>query len=369
VKSFDVAVIGGGIIGTAAAAYLAEAGQSVILVERTEIAAGASGRNSGAVQHPFDPVFATLHDRSLELYRDGRLTEAGFELPERPGGLMLVSFDQAAVASAAADLAAAWPSLKPEMLPAGLAVREEPALHPGVAACRIETCYAVAPATATHAFAVRARRAGAELRTDADARVTLAGDRATGVGLGEAQDIAAETVLVAAGPWTPALVPGWAVSPPITSIWGVVVSTTIPQPPSPVLEELGVEHAGAERHRLFSLITAAGATSLGSTFLAREPDPALIATELMARGQSFVPALKAAPIGAIRSCARPVSFDGRPLIGAVPGVAGLFVCGGHGPWGISTGPASAEMVARQMLGIETETPALTPARFRRVASA
>ena len=363
-KSFDVAIIGGGIIGTSAAAYLAEAGQSVVLVERAEIAAGASGRNSGAVQHPFDPIFATLHERSVELYRDPRLAEAGFELPERPQGLMLVSFEEAAVASAAAGLAAAWPSLKPELLPPGHAAREEPALNAGIAACRIETCYAVTPASATHAFAERACRAGAELRRNADARVTFAGDRVTGVALGDGLSIAAGQVLVAAGPWTPELIPGWTMSPPITSIWGVVVSTTIPQPPTAVIEELGVEHAGAERNRLFSLITAAGRTSVGSTFLANQPDPAQIAPEIMARGQSFVPALSAATIEATRSCARPVSFDGRPLIGAAPGVAALFVCAGHGPWGISTGPASAEMVTRQLLGQEPETLALTPARFR-----
>ena len=51
----EVAVVGGGIVGVAAAAFLAEAGAKVTLAEQAEIGAGASGRNSGAVQHPFDP--------------------------------------------------------------------------------------------------------------------------------------------------------------------------------------------------------------------------------------------------------------------------------------------------------------------------
>ena len=42
-------------------------------------------------------------------------------------------------------------------------------------------------------------------------------------------------------------------------------------------------------------------------------------------------------------------MDGRPFIGPVPGVADLFVCAGHGPWGISTGPASAALAARAVL--------------------
>ena len=57
----DVVVIGGGIIGTSVAAFLAEAGRRVVLVERAEIGAGASGRNSGVVQHPFDPALVALH--------------------------------------------------------------------------------------------------------------------------------------------------------------------------------------------------------------------------------------------------------------------------------------------------------------------
>ena len=56
----DVVVIGGGIVGTAAAAFLADAGATVTLVEREGLASGASGANSGIVQHPFDPVLAAL---------------------------------------------------------------------------------------------------------------------------------------------------------------------------------------------------------------------------------------------------------------------------------------------------------------------
>jgi glycine/D-amino acid oxidase-like deaminating enzyme len=52
----------------------------------------------------------------------------------------------------------------------------------------------------------------------------------------------------------------------------------------------------------------------------------------------------------VRACARPLALDGRPLVGPVPGVEGLFVAAGHGPWGISTGPASAAHVAALVLG-------------------
>ena len=57
----DVAIVGGGIAGTALAALLAEAGASVRLYEREAIAAAASGRNSGVLQHPRDEALVGVH--------------------------------------------------------------------------------------------------------------------------------------------------------------------------------------------------------------------------------------------------------------------------------------------------------------------
>jgi glycine/D-amino acid oxidase-like deaminating enzyme len=61
-------------------------------------------------------------------------------------------------------------------------------------------------------------------------------------------------------------------------------------------------------------------------------------------------------------CARPQSVDGRPFIGRMPGTEGLFVCAGHGPWGISTGPASAAIAARAILDQTAPPPELDAAR-------
>ena len=99
----------------------------------------------------------------------------------------------------------------------------------------------------------------------------------------------------------------------------------------------------------FSLVTAAGVSAVGSTFLADEPDPAAWTERILRRATTFVPAILDAPIREVRACGRPVSLDGRPLVGAVPWLENVFVAAGHGPWGISTGAASARQIAELVL--------------------
>jgi glycine/D-amino acid oxidase-like deaminating enzyme len=348
---YDVAVIGGGIIGTAAAAYLAEAGAAVVLFEQSAIGAGASGRNSGAIQHPYDDAFAQLHHASLPLYRELAAMDPEFGLPADPDGLLLVTADTDAAETAAAELLAATPELHARFVAPKEMARLEPALAAGVGGVWLETGYAVAPAAATHAFARRAQNAGVDMRI---AAMDVDGARSV-----------ARKVLVAAGPWSVELVPGWRARPPISRSWGVVVSLALAEPPRRILEELSIDATGSDEPLAFSLMTAGGATSLGSTFLPTEPDPAAMVESLRQHGQAFVPAVAQAKVLGLRACARPVAFDSRPLIGPVPGAPGVYVCAGHGPWGISTGPGSARLIADVILGDAAERiPApLSAARF------
>jgi glycine/D-amino acid oxidase-like deaminating enzyme len=156
---------------------------------------------------------------------------------------------------------------------------------------------------------------------------------------------------------------GWQ---PIVPVWGVVADVEMDDPPRHVLEEVGVEEVSAAEGppaSIFSLIPADGQISVGSTFLADAPDPAAWAGRLRRGGERFVPALRRAKVVGVRACARPQSLDGRPLVGEVPGREGLWMAAGHGPWGISTGPASARMVADAVLG-RAEIP--EPLRVRRL---
>jgi glycine/D-amino acid oxidase-like deaminating enzyme len=360
----DVAIVGGGIVGCAAAAFLAEAGARVELFERGGLAGAASGRNSGVIQHPFDPLMAELHAETLRHYRD----LDGFDLPDEPAGLLLLARERAPLEPAAAEVAAVQPELRPALLDPRELRRLEPRLGRKVWGCRLATGYPVRPAAATLAFAERARRAGAQLHEGRAAWPWVLGGRVRGL-LEGGRHCAAGAVLVAAGPWAPQVIDPTGAWRPIVPVWGVVVDVDMDDPPRHVIEEVGVEGVGAKGadsgalNSLFSLVAAGGSVSVGSTFLTEEPEPASWAGVLRRAGETFVPALERARVESARACARPQSLDGRPLLGPAGAVDGLWVASGHGPWGISTGPASARLAADALLGRDELPEALRASRF------
>ena len=107
----DVIVVGGGIVGAAAAAFLADGGARVTIVERDGLASGASGANSGVVQHPFDPILAALYRETVDLYRELSALDLGFRLGDEPVGLLYASNDEDAVRGVDRSLAEAFPEL------------------------------------------------------------------------------------------------------------------------------------------------------------------------------------------------------------------------------------------------------------------
>jgi glycine/D-amino acid oxidase-like deaminating enzyme len=339
----EVAVIGGGIAGCATAAFLAEAGAAVTLYEREATGAGASGRNSGIIQHPMDEALVGLYEQSLALY--GALGH-GFELPAEPSGVLLVSEDRDALARDFESARARFPGLEPEWIEAD----EE--LAPGIHAYRLNTGREIGPTAATRAWAERARVAGARFEIGVEAR---AGDLLRSAGV----------VVVAAGPWTPEALgarPGWR---PVYANWGVIAEVRLARPPRHALEQAGIEALtapGGAAGSLFSLVTTGGVSAVGSTFSPEPPDAAAVAPAVLEHAARFLPALAGARIERVRACARPLSADGRPLLGAVADRVHLVT--GHGAWGVTLGPASAQAVAQAVLGqADAIPPELAAARF------
>jgi glycine/D-amino acid oxidase-like deaminating enzyme len=361
-RQTEIAIIGGGIIGCSAAAVAAERGASVTVLERTAIGAGASGRNMGAVQHPFDPILVALHEETVAVYR--ALADGGADLPfpVQPAGLLLVSDDQSVLEDQLSSFATVT-ELRAELLEPRQVRSLEPSLADGLWAIRLATGYPIPPHAATAAMAERARAAGARFEIGDAAVPSVEHGRAVGVIREGARSLAADVVLVAAGPWSPYLLDPSGAWQPIVATWGATAVLEMADPPHHVVEEARVESVNqpldsVPGHRapdpeaipsLFTIASAGGVAVIGSTFIPFEPDHRGMGPVLVERGTRFLPALREARITATRACARPQSIDGRPLIGPVPGVTGLHVAAGSGPWGISCGPATARLAIDAIL--------------------
>ncbi len=81
------------------------------------------------------------------------------------------------------------------------------------------------------------------------------------------------------------------------------------------------------------------------------------------------PALTPSRVLRTQACFRPITRDGLPIIGAVPGVAGAYVATGHSVWGILNAPATAEAMADLILDGATRSVDLRPFDPGRLRSA
>ena len=237
----------------------------------------------------------------------------------------------------------------------------------GLSAVLLATGYPIPPHAATQAMAARAERAGAKLRLGVRA-VRI--DPGPSLLLDDGTSLSAGAILVAAGPWSAELLDPTGAWRPIRPTYGVTVQVALSPTPTSVLEEGAVhtvnrpvaEDEPADGLFTFSMVTAGGVSTVGSTFLPAAPDPQAFAPQLVAHGARFVPALGGAAIVRSRVCARPQSVDGRPFIGPVDGLDRVYVTAGHGPWGISTGPASASLIIANILDGEPIPPELAATR-------
>ena len=64
---------------------------------------------------------------------------------------------------------------------------------------------------------------------------------------------------------------------------------------------------------------------------------------------AMAPVLASAKILSRQACYRPVTRDGMPLIGRIPGVEGAYVATGHSVWGMLNAPATGEAMAELIL--------------------
>jgi len=227
-KRADVVVVGGGAIGTSVAFHLAEASVDVCLLERDALSSGSTSRAAGGVRTQFsDPL-------NVEIGLHG--VEAFSRFAERPGGeidfrqvgyLFLLDAPEAVETferNVAVQNALGVPSRLVDVDEAG---RLSPlaGLDGVLAATFCPLDGHADPEAVAQGYAAGARQHGATVLTGSPATaVDVANGKVRGV-VTEHGTIETETVVCAAGVWSPALARTAGVELPVEPVLREVVTT------------------------------------------------------------------------------------------------------------------------------------------------
>lgn len=357
-----VLICGGGVIGASIAYFLGQRGVRSIVLERAGLACAASGKSGGFLARDWcdGTPLERLARRSFDLH--ARLAD---ELGVTWGYRRLTTFSGWAREGRAGrrrqDQNPSWLSDQ--------VVLERPL---GTA----DTTAQVHPGQFTRAMMEVAQDRGAELRIGEVTGLVLNRDRTDIEGvMVDGEVIACDAVVIALGPWS-RLAAGWLPLPSVHGLKGhsIVFETGAAIPG----EALFLEYQDAQgRSCSPEVFPRADGTTYVCAISSDAPvplDPVDAAPDegaierLEAICCRLSPVLAGSPILARQACFRPVTGDGLPVIGAVPGVRGAFVATGHSVWGILNAPATGEAMAELLTEGRTRTIDLSPFKPGRLSS-
>jgi glycine/D-amino acid oxidase-like deaminating enzyme len=218
----------------------------------------------------------------------------------------------------------------------------------------------VQPAAFTAGMMRAAEARGAELRLGRVTGLLRRGEDVMGVDL-DGEAIEGDAVVIAMGPWS-VLAAQWLSLPLVFGLKGhslvFETGTAIPS------EALFLEYTEATGSVLSpEILPRADGTTYVCAISSVSPlptDPDLVVPDdgaidrLRTLCSRMSPVLASSRVLSSQACFRPVTQDGLPLIGAVPGAPGAYVATGHSVWGILNAPATGEAMAELILdGLST----------------
>lgn len=367
----DVLIVGGGVVGLATALELSRRGAGVTLLERGRVgdrltsglgaAAGAVAAQARTRAEPEASRDLALLGRHLwPAWAEGLEAASGLSTEfEAAGGIAVARSDPEEVAL---DRALDWQRarrLPVEVLSPEEAVEREPSLSPDLtAAFAFPLEGQVAAARLARALLLAARAAGVRLVEECPVHaIRTAGSRVEGAETGVGR-ITAATVVNCGGAFASRLpgVPPLPLVPYRTEAVRLDASADAERPSRIVVapDVLLVPSRDA---------TLTAASTVGSTGFDARPAAAALGA-LLSRAASVVPAASVYPVMEIWAAVSPVTPDGVPLLGETD-VGGYWAATGLGPWGLTSGPAAAVLVADLLSGTLPALPTepFAPRRF------
>jgi D-amino-acid dehydrogenase len=346
--ALDLVVVGGGVVGAAAAWHATRRGADVLLLDArdpgraTDAGAGIVSPETdirdGTPLHLLSQAAQRFYPEMIAALEADGFTDTGYA---RCGKLVVATNDEQA------DWIAPYLALLRD--PESAAALPDPATLHEVTADEARVLFPpLGRVTAAFVSESGARVDGRRLEGALLGAAIAKGLAVEHRRVATLADLpAARAVLIAGGAWSPALVPSIAVEPQR----GQIVHLRIDDPDCaqwPVVSPMAHHYLLAFGDRV-----VAGATREDGAGFA----PALTAAgqqAVLADALAVAPGLADAPVLEWRVGLRPVATRGWPYLGAVADQPGVFVATGHGASGLTFGPWSGAAVADLALAAEAD---------------
>ncbi|WGF89831.1 NAD(P)/FAD-dependent oxidoreductase [Marinivivus vitaminiproducens] len=363
-----IVVIGAGVIGSAVAFRLAQAGAEVTIVEANRVGGGTSGISF---------AWTNAHDKPPRPYHEmnvaGMLAHAALRAEFgdapwfHPAGCIEWHLCAEAIAEQAeqVDQLRDW-GYRTEPLTAARLAELEPDVDVGRIGDAPIVHYPdegwLDPVLYANAMVKAAQSLGAVLICGARvSQIETKGDRATGVHIDDGAVIAADVVVNCAGRWADRIGEGTDMRLPLAPTVGFLVFTP------PVATSVARVLRGAG-----TMVRPDGAGRLMTrrndvddlVSLDMEPSPAMPqALQVMDAVATMIPGLKGVKPEAVRITARPIPADGLSAVGPMPRLANCYAVVTHS--GVTLSPFLAHAVADEIVRGKdrAELADFRPARF------
>jgi D-amino-acid dehydrogenase len=361
--TFDAIVVGGGVVGAAAAYHLVGEGVRTLLVDRrdrgraTDAGAGillpAADTDARDAIERLEAQAAAYYPVLIDRLRRDGAGDTGYKVC---GSLTVaVDDDEFAHLDQIRTGLRRWRATRGGEGCTEVASDEARALFPPLAqvrgAIRCAGGARIDGRLLAGALVQAARARGLEIRAASVDQLIVEQGAAAGVVVA-GERIAGGHVVVAAGAWSRELGRQLEFEIPVAPQRGQIIHLALPGVDTSawpiVLAFRGHYMVPWEDGRV-----VVGATrETGSEFKARTSAAGVL--EVLAEALRVAPGLAGAEIREVRVGLRPASRDGWPILGQVPGIANLHLCTGHGATGLQLGPYSGKVVAGMIVRGEPE---------------
>lgn len=364
--AWDVAVIGGGLIGLSVAIACAQAGMRTVALEASRVGRHASGASAGGVRslnrHPAEIALARA---ALPLWREAA-QRYGHDCGFRASGQIRVALDAAGMAAleARAALTRGLGHDHERLIGAAEIARREPGLDGrALGALLVEDDGFADPLATLRAFRRTALAAGVTIH-ERTRILTVTHDGAALALETAAAPLRARHVVNAAGAWGATLAAQVGEPAPVTPA-ALQMVVTERQPP------LARATLGLSGARLSLKQSAEGTVIIGGGYEAPigadwigRPRLGDVAASLTTAARLF-PALRRARVARVWAGVEGMAADGLPVLGAsrtTPGLAHAFGFSGHG---FALSPLIGPLMRDILQGRETNLPLapFAPDRF------